>query len=156
MKSADAVPTGDAAGAEVEPQRLDASEALHAEWHPPGASPVRSRLLAVLAFAVIGLLVWASLRTEPSASMQAEFALTSSSQAPPLGVGRSEPSTPRPGFRIRVGSTEAQVERLLGAPLVTEPDLWQYGPSHVRFERGRVVGWYSSPLKPLPVDLESR
>lgn len=61
-----------------------------------------------------------------------------------------------PGLRIRVGSTEAQVERLMGAPMVTQADLWEYGPSHVRFERGRVVGWYSSPLKPLPVEIESR
>lgn len=58
--------------------------------------------------------------------------------------------------RIRLGSTEAQVERLLGPPLVAVADLWEYGPSHVRFERGRVIGWYSSPLKPLPVDVESR
>lgn len=58
--------------------------------------------------------------------------------------------------RIRLGATEAQVERLLGPPLVAVADLWEYGPSHVRFERGRVVGWYSSPLKPLPVDVESR
>lgn len=61
-----------------------------------------------------------------------------------------------PARRIRVGSTEAQVERLIGSPMVSAPDVWEYGPSHVRFERGRVVGWYSSPLKPLPVDVESR
>ena len=61
-----------------------------------------------------------------------------------------------PTRRIRVGSTEAQVERLIGSPMVSAPDVWEYGPSHVRFERGRVVGWYSSPLKPLPVDVESR
>ena len=156
MKPGDAVKAGEAAGAGGEPQRSDAAEVEHAHWHPPGASPARSRLLAGLALVVIGLLVWASLRTEPSASPQAEFALTSSSPTSPPGVGRPEPLSPRPGSRIRVGSTETQVERLMGAPLVTEPDLWQYGPSHVRFERGRVVGWYSSPLKPLPVDLESR
>ncbi|WP_281187141.1 hypothetical protein [Aquimonas voraii] len=44
----------------------------------------------------------------------------------------------------------------MGPPLVLQADLWEYGPSHIRFERGRVVGWYSSPLKPLPVDVESR
>jgi len=58
--------------------------------------------------------------------------------------------------RIRIGSTEADVERLMGAPIAASPQLWEYGPSHVRFERGRVVGWYSSPLLPLPVDSEQR
>jgi hypothetical protein len=67
-------------------------------------------------------------------------------ELPPAGAAR----------RIRVGSTEAEVERLMGTPIAAGPDLWEYGPSHVRFERGRVVGWYSSPLLPLPVDSEQR
>lgn len=115
----------------------------------------RTGLAATMAAGVVALMVWVgthemgfepapvasalSVRTEHSATRAAASALA-----------------PRPGQRIRVGSTEAQVERLMGAPLVSEIDLWEYGPSHVRFQRGRVVGWYSSPLKPLPVDIESR
>jgi hypothetical protein len=65
-------------------------------------------------------------------------------------------STPHGLRRIRIGTTEAEVERLMGPPIVGTPTLWEYGPSHVRFERGRVVGWYSSPLQPLPVDSDQR
>lgn len=71
----------------------------------------------------------------------------------PVGVDLPPAGSAR---RIRVGSTEAEVERLMGTPIAAGPDLWEYGPSHVRFERGRVVGWYSSPLLPLPVDSEQR
>jgi hypothetical protein len=53
---------------------------------------------------------------------------------------------------LRLGDSAEEVERLLGPPYLRGVDLWEYGPSHVRFERGRVSGWYSSPMKPLPVD----
>lgn len=116
----------------------------------------RSGLFATLGLAAVAMLVWASLQSEQETAASPDAALASSTQRLPLGAAIPSAPSPRPGQRIRIGSTEVQVERLMGVPLVTEPDLWQYGPSHVRFERGRVVGWYSSPLKPLPVDLESR
>lgn len=52
---------------------------------------------------------------------------------------------------IRIGDSAARVRRVLGPPILADRELWEYGPSHVRFERGRVVGWYSSPMKPLKV-----
>ncbi len=30
-------------------------------------------------------------------------------------------------------------------------DRWEYGPSEIRFTDGKTSGWYSSPLRPLPV-----
>ena len=80
----------------------------------------------------------------PTASASSAAALTGNAMAP----GQNS--------RIRIGSSEAQVERMMGTPLISDPELWEYGPSHVRFKRGRVIGWYSSPLKPLPVDQDSR
>jgi len=143
----------DAATESAQPPGTDAQAAALL-----GAEPRlgRSSLIAVPALAVVGLLLWASLQSEQSPSAHADVALASPSPTLPLGAGAAVAPPLRPGQRIRIGSTEVQVERLLGSPLVTEPDLWQYGPSHVRFERGRVVGWYSSPLMPLPVDMESR
>jgi hypothetical protein len=55
---------------------------------------------------------------------------------------------------IRLGDSAARVHRVLGAPILADRELWEYGPSYVRFERGRVVGWYSSPMKPLKIATE--
>jgi hypothetical protein len=57
---------------------------------------------------------------------------------------------------IRIGDTKATVRSILGRPILSSSDAWEYGPSHVRFQDGRVIDWYSSPLKPLRVDEASR
>lgn len=106
-----------------------------------------------LAAAVAMSVVWALTPSHDEAARQGHEAARA--LEPPATPTRSV-NAASPTRRIRVGSTEAQVERLIGSPMVSAPDVWEYGPSHVRFERGRVVGWYSSPLKPLPVDVESR
>lgn len=119
-----------------------------------GRSPVGLSALAVLVFA--GLLGWSAWWSQKSSEGAVDPGMTATTvnASDQLSPAVAVEVQPRP--RIRIGSTEAQVERLMGQPLVSEPDLWEYGPSHVRFVRGRVVGWYSSPLKPLPVDIESR
>jgi hypothetical protein len=52
---------------------------------------------------------------------------------------------------IRIGSSMDDVLRIQGAPTLQEEDVWQYGPSFVRFHDGRVRDWHSSPLQPLRV-----
>ncbi len=53
--------------------------------------------------------------------------------------------------RLRVGLDPDAVERLAGPPLFRSAERWEYGPSEVRFTDGKVSGWYSSALRPLPV-----
>lgn len=53
--------------------------------------------------------------------------------------------------QLKLGDSRESVASLLGAPPLRKRDRWDYGPSHVRFARGRVVDWYSSPRQPLPV-----
>jgi hypothetical protein len=38
---------------------------------------------------------------------------------------------------------------MLGEPDSVHGNRWEYGPSWVRFEDGRVSDWYSSPLREL-------
>jgi hypothetical protein len=57
---------------------------------------------------------------------------------------------------IRIGDPKRRVRAVLGPPIIATAFVWEYGPSHVRFESGRVVDWYSSPMKPLPADERSR
>jgi hypothetical protein len=63
----------------------------------------------------------------------------------------SSAAAPVPDGTLRIGASKAEVRKVVGAPLLASEEIWEYGPSHIRFERGRVVDWYSSPLKPLPV-----
>lgn len=127
-----------------------------AEARLPSGPRRRSGVAAMLAATGVAVLLWAGTREvlqEPSVVPDAG---TQSMGHPGAGLATPAVRMPQPMRRIRVGSTEAQVERLMGTPPISDIDLWEYGPSHVRFHRGRVVGWYSSPLKPLPVDVESR
>lgn len=49
------------------------------------------------------------------------------------------------------GMGKNTVRDILGEPLDMHALRWSYGPSWVEFRCDEVVGWYSSPLRPLPV-----
>jgi hypothetical protein len=55
---------------------------------------------------------------------------------------------------IVLGDTGQRVVELAGMPIIVNRDVWEYGPSHLRLRANRVVDWYSSPLRPLPVASE--
>jgi hypothetical protein len=61
-----------------------------------------------------------------------------------------EPSATMPS-RIELGMDRATVLAIQGEPLQHDARDWLYGPSWIRFEKGRVVDWYSSPLYRLRV-----
>lgn len=52
---------------------------------------------------------------------------------------------------IQRGMPKPVVIEVLGAPISTDQDRWYYGPSWLRFEEGRLVEWYSSPLRRLAI-----
>lgn len=54
---------------------------------------------------------------------------------------------------VRLGMDRHTVAALIGDPVSRDTDdsQWVYGPSWLRFECGRLVDWYSSPLQPLRV-----
>lgn len=56
---------------------------------------------------------------------------------------------------LRLGMPEQVVIDVVGAPVAREPDRWLYGPSWIRFKRGRVAEWYSSPLHPFRISRNS-
>ncbi len=57
---------------------------------------------------------------------------------------------------LLVGMDEGGVRRVQGEPAFLSTDVWEYGPSYVRFEKHKVVSWYSSPLYPLKTGTPSR
>ena len=75
----------------------------------------------------------------------------------PTGPGDSAAAAwmPRPSKQLELGMDPDQARRILGNPSVEHPARWQYGPSWVDFECGRVSGWYSAPARPLQVERDS-
>lgn len=57
-----------------------------------------------------------------------------------------ESATP---MRIELGMDAPTVINLQGNPVGIRGDEWEYGPSWLRFKDGKLVDWYSSPLRRL-------
>ena len=57
--------------------------------------------------------------------------------------------------QIAPGQGKDTVRNILGEPLDMYALRWTYGPSWVEFHCDKVVGWYSSPLRPLPVSVSA-
>lgn len=51
--------------------------------------------------------------------------------------------------RLVLGMDSDSVRKIQGEPVMVNGDRWDYGPSWIRFENGKVVDWYSSDLQPL-------
>ncbi|CAN4278651.1 hypothetical protein LJR125_001522 [Pseudoxanthomonas sp. LjRoot125] len=62
---------------------------------------------------------------------------------------------PRSPKQLELGMDLDQARRILGEPTTEHAARWQYGPSWVDFECGKVTGWYSAPAQPLEVGRDS-
>lgn len=70
-----------------------------------------------------------------------EAAASAASPAPP-------PREPAPRA-LDLGMSMREVLALQGEPPIRGDTRWEYGPSWISFERGKVSDWHSSPLRPL-------
>lgn len=59
------------------------------------------------------------------------------------------------GQRLKLGMTATDVLAVQGQPVYIRGEEWGYGPSWLRFEKGRLVDWHSSPLRRLQTDTQS-
>lgn len=75
----------------------------------------------------------------------------------PVGPGDSvAPGLLRPQVpNLALGMDAALARSILGNPDEESTLRWDYGPSWVEFQCGKVIGWYSSPLRPLRVESDS-
>ena len=96
--------------------------------------------LIFVALIATGFLFWGASAVRPSsdggndsASHDNEAAPAEATAAPMLSLGMSPEN----------------VRAIEGRPVEIRDDLWEYGPSWVRFDHGSVVDWYSSPLHSL-------
>ncbi|MET0813904.1 MAG: J domain-containing protein [Pseudoxanthomonas sp.] len=119
-----------------------AAHDAYAQDAPPvsGSPPYRRYVLLV---ALIGLALYGLSVQEPAA--------TFSDTAEPTDVPRQDLHRPAVEKSLAIGMDGPQVRRIQGEPFNSHEQRWEYGPSWILFDCGKVVDWYSSPLHPLQV-----
>ena len=95
-------------------------------------------LVVLLALALYGL------------SIQ-EPATTTSAAVEPADAPRQDLHRPAVEKLLAIGMDGQQVRGIQGEPFNSHEQRWEYGPSWILFDCGKVVDWYSSPLHPLRV-----
>lgn len=137
-------------GASAPPRPAHATAPPHRSdaWMPDSEAPAppRGRRRYLLAGALLAaLLYWLGAHR------------TSIPTLDPTGPGDSAAAAwmPRPARQLELGMDTEQARRILGNPTVEHAARWQYGPSWVDFECGKVSGWYSAPARPLQVGRDS-
>lgn len=133
------VPTRAASPKQGELSLVAAPTAMPTDEEVPRAS-LRGLLLMIL-LAVVVLVLFNSTNDEsPAAGQQ------------PIGTAMPEEAdvqfTPSEQL-LEIGMDTESVREIQGEPMQKDGSEWIYGPSWLRFERGRLVDWYSSPLHAL-------
>lgn len=137
-------------GAPAAPQRPQAprleriAPAMPLEDDVQGAPPTRRRYLLIGAL-LAALLYWLGANR------------TSIPTLDPGSPGDSASAAwqPRAPQQLELGMDVDQTRRILGDPTTEHAARWEYGPSWVDFECGKVTGWYSAPARPLDVTRDS-
>ena len=109
----------------------------------PVASPERRIWWALLLVAVIaGLMLGLPDAHSPATSIGHPVAEADMPREP----ARALPTT------LALGMDAATALAIQGEPVGRSDSEWTYGPSWLRFEKGKLVDWYSSRLYPLRTD----
>lgn len=127
------------------PRQRVPHESLPQDRPSPAGNRSRGKLVVLLVIVVLATLGWmaheASLKTSADAAEEDAPVQTVAS-----GVSHEAAGT---DTVLHAGMSTADVRSLEGEPLAVHGDLWEYGPSWVRFDHDELVEWHSSPLRPL-------
>ena len=97
----------------------------------------------VLLVALLGLVLYGLSLQEPATTM--------SDAVEPTAAPSQDLQRPVSEKLLAIGMDGKQVRRIQGEPFNSHEQRWEYGPSWILFDCGKVVDWYSSPLHPLRV-----
>lgn len=114
------------------------------------APPLSWRTWLLVAATVALLLALFAALDRESVPADRATAHPASTEAAQDGGPAIEPAATMPS-QIELGMDQAAVLAIQGEPLHHDARDWLYGPSWIRFEKGHVVDWYSSPLYRLRV-----
>jgi hypothetical protein len=112
----------------------------------PKPTPLRAprrehvKWLIPIALVAIGILFWGASAVTPQPDAPGDAATRDNDASP-----AEAPAAPS----LSLGMSPENVRAIEGNPVAIRDELWEYGPSWVRFDHGSVVDWYSSPLHSL-------
>ena len=112
----------------------------------PPPTPLRTprrehvKWLIPIALIAIGILFWGASAVTPPSDAAGDAATRNNDASP-----AEAPAAPS----LALGMSPENVRAIEGNPVAIRDELWEYGPSWVRFDHGSVVDWYSSPLHSL-------
>lgn len=129
-------------GASVAPGRIRATTRI-----PPRSAspPARRRSRRIVWFGLIAAIAAWLLFRPSTQDAPPEIAVSADHDA----IAPMRPRTRVPARALATGMTSDEVLLLEGAPVTRSGDRWSYGPSWIAFDDGKVISWYSSPLRPL-------
>lgn len=133
-------------GARLLPRPMTAVEPKVIESAPGESGRLRRWMLAGACLLAL-LLYWLGLGMREGGTPTLDPAGPGDSVAP----GLFQPQAPN----LALGMDAAQALGTLGQPDKAGTARWDYGPSWVEFQCGKVAGWYSSPLRPLRVSQDN-
>lgn len=107
---------------------------------------MRWRLVVPAVFACALWLLWDFGWFSGSAEPETAAATSQATSANSTVDGRRTTTQPS---GLELGMDADAVRAIEGEPTLIGGDRWEYGPSWIRLEDGKVTDWYSSPLRPL-------
>lgn len=111
-----------------------------------GADPAPVTHWRLWLLVAVVVVLWLELHSgapDSPSTASAPSALPADPPYPPIAPEATATDLPA---ALEVGMDSDTVRALQGEPLRINDDIWEYGPSWIRVERGHVVDWYSSPL----------
>jgi len=99
----------------------------------------------MLVIAGVGVLAWSVSALLPGSDTPD----TPGSMSEPQKVGAVAHDDVADAPVIHAGMSADEVRAIEGEPTWVHGDLWEYGPSWIRFDHDEVVEWHSSPLRTL-------
>jgi len=110
----------------------------------PASSSARRAWLGIPLLLLCGWIFWAAQYPDedPAASQDPGIEAAASATLPP------PPHEPAQRA-LDLGMSMREVLALQGEPPIRGETRWEYGPSWISFEKGKVSDWHSSPLRPL-------
>lgn len=111
----------------------------------PGSTGLHLIAIGLLVLAVLAWILWSGSTDERSSDLHdpqsnAAFAAASPQPRDPVQTGSQ---------RLELGMEVTAVRAIEGSPVMESAERWDYGPSWIEFDHGKVSDWYSSKLRPL-------
>jgi hypothetical protein len=119
---------------------------FHSERRPRGRVAV---LLIVVALGIFGWAAYEAGQANSSSGTEEDTSTPHSSES------ASPHESAAPADVLHIGMSAQSVRAVEGEPLAMHGDLWEYGPSWIRFDHDEVVDWHSSPLRPLHTEAQA-